>query len=80
MPFLNAEGVLDGVSIFFVYDLEIIMRIAFYLLSILTADFVTAAFPPLHVGRFIVSLGTLLIGATFILNNAVKSSEKKLVM
>lgn len=56
------------------------MRIAFYLLSILTADFVTAAFLPLHVGMVIVSLETLLIGATFILNNAVKSSEKKLVM
>ncbi|MDQ0246145.1 hypothetical protein J2S09_003732 [Bacillus fengqiuensis] len=33
------------------------MRIALYLLSIVMANFVTAAFAPLHVGMFIVQWG-----------------------
>ncbi|HWO95545.1 MAG TPA: VUT family protein [Bacillus sp. (in: firmicutes)] len=49
------------------------MRIVFYLLSIVMANFVTAAFAPLHAGIFIVPMGTLLIGATFILRDLVQN-------
>jgi queuosine precursor transporter len=50
------------------------VRIAFYLLSIITANVVTAAFAPLHFGSFIVPMGTLFIGATFILRDLVQNS------
>ncbi|WP_078410132.1 VUT family protein [Priestia abyssalis] len=58
------------------------MRIGLYLLSIVMANFVTAAFAPLHVGMFIVPMGTLLIGATFILRDLVqnKYGRKKTYM
>lgn len=49
------------------------MRIVLYLLSIVMANFVTAAFAPLHVGIFIIPMGTLLIGATFILRDLVQN-------
>jgi uncharacterized PurR-regulated membrane protein YhhQ (DUF165 family) len=49
------------------------MRIAWYLLSIVMANFVTAAFAPLHLGIFIIPMGTLLIGATFILRDLVQN-------
>jgi queuosine precursor transporter len=49
------------------------MRIALYLLSIVAANFVTAAFAPLHFGIFIVPMGTLFIGATFILRDLVQN-------
>ncbi|MFJ7972872.1 VUT family protein [Psychrobacillus sp. NPDC096389] len=49
------------------------MRILFYLLSIVTANVVTAAFAPLQLGVFIVPMGTLLIGATFIFRDLVQN-------
>ncbi|MEH7238863.1 VUT family protein [Bacillus sp. JJ1562] len=49
------------------------MRILFYLLSIITANVVTAAFEPLKLGVFIVPMGTLLIGATFIFRDFVQN-------
>ncbi|MEH7382051.1 VUT family protein [Bacillus sp. JJ1533] len=48
------------------------MRILFYLLSIVTANVVTAALAPLQFGIFIVPMGTLLVGATFILRDLVQ--------
>lgn len=48
------------------------MRILFYLLSIVIANVVTAAFAPLHFGMFIVPMGTFLIGATFIFGTLYK--------
>lgn len=49
------------------------MRILFYLLSIVIANVVTAAFAPLQFGMFIVPMGTLLIGATFIFRDLVQN-------
>ncbi|MBI6864642.1 VUT family protein [Lysinibacillus fusiformis] len=49
------------------------MRILFYLLSIIIANVVTAAFAPLQFGLFIVPMGTLLIGATFIFRDLVQN-------
>ncbi|SOC38583.1 VUT family protein [Ureibacillus acetophenoni] len=49
------------------------MRILFYLLSIVIANVVTAKFAPLNLGIFIVPMGTLLIGATFILRDLVQN-------
>lgn len=49
------------------------MRILLYLLSIVTANVVTAAFAPLQLGMFIVPMGTLLIGATFIFRDLVQN-------
>lgn len=49
------------------------MRILFYLISIVTANVVTAAFAPLQFGMFIVPMGTLLIGATFIFRDLVQN-------
>lgn len=50
------------------------MRILFYLISIVTANVVTAAFAPLQLGMFIVPMGTLLIGATFIFRILCKTN------
>jgi len=49
------------------------MRILFYLLWIIIANVVTAAFAPLQFGMFIVPMGTLLIGATFIFRDLVQN-------
>ena len=49
------------------------MRVLLYLLSIVTANVVTAAFAPMVVGIFIVPMGTFLIGATFILRDLVQN-------
>lgn len=49
------------------------MRILFYLVSIIAANVVTAAFAPLNLGAFIVPMGTLLIGATFIFRDLVQN-------
>ncbi|USK71829.1 VUT family protein [Peribacillus asahii] len=49
------------------------MRILFYLLSIVAANVVTAAFAPLQFSVFIVPMGTLLIGATFIFRDLVQN-------
>lgn len=49
------------------------MRIFLYLVSIITANVITAAFAPLHLGMFIVPMGTLLIGVTFIFRDLVQN-------
>jgi uncharacterized PurR-regulated membrane protein YhhQ (DUF165 family) len=49
------------------------MRIILYLISIVTANVVTAAFAPLQMGVFIVPMGTLFIGATFIFRDLVQN-------
>ncbi|MBN9653276.1 VUT family protein [Halobacillus sp. GSS1] len=49
------------------------MRLLFYLLSIVTANVVTAAFAPFDLGIFIVPMGTFLIGATFIFRDLVQN-------
>jgi len=49
------------------------MRVFFYLLSIVLANVVTAAFAPLILGIFIIPMGTLLIGGTFIFRDLVQN-------
>ncbi|MFE5426574.1 VUT family protein [Peribacillus simplex] len=49
------------------------LRILLYLVSIITANVVTAAFEPLHFGMFIIPMGTLLIGGTFIFRDLVQN-------
>ncbi|MGG3469023.1 VUT family protein [Neobacillus pocheonensis] len=49
------------------------MRILLYLISIVTANVVTAAIAPLQMGMFIVPMGTLFIGATFIFRDLVQN-------
>ncbi|KMY52217.1 VUT family protein [Peribacillus loiseleuriae] len=50
------------------------MRILLYLIAIVTANVVTASFAPLSIGVFIVPMGTLFIGATFILRDLVQNA------
>lgn len=49
------------------------IRILCYLVAIVTANVITAAFAPLHLGMFIVPMGTFLIGATFIFRDLVQN-------
>ena len=49
------------------------MRISFYLLSIVIANVVTARFAPMEFGAFIVPMGTLFVGATFIFRDLVQN-------
>jgi queuosine precursor transporter len=49
------------------------LRILFYLLSIVIANVVTARFAPLEFGIFIVPMGTLFVGATFIFRDLVQN-------
>lgn len=49
------------------------MRIVCYLLSIVIANVVTAALAPLQFGMFIVPMGTLFVGATFIFRDLVQN-------
>ncbi|RKJ48998.1 VUT family protein, partial [Butyricicoccus sp. 1XD8-22] len=49
------------------------MRIVFYLLSIVIANVVTARFAPLELGVFIIPMGTLFVGATFIFRDLVQN-------
>lgn len=48
-------------------------RVVFYLLSIVIANVVTARFAPLAFGAFIVPMGTLFVGATFIFRDLVQN-------
>jgi uncharacterized PurR-regulated membrane protein YhhQ (DUF165 family) len=48
------------------------MRVLLYVLSIVLANVVTAAFQPFALGVFIIPYGTLLIGATFIFRDLVQ--------
>lgn len=49
------------------------MRILCYLLSIVIANVVTAALAPIQFGIFIVPMGTLFVGATFIFRDLVQN-------
>ena len=49
------------------------MRILFYLLSIVTANVVTARFAPLEFSIFIVPMGSFFVGATFIFRDLVQN-------
>lgn len=49
------------------------MWIILYLIGIVSANVITAAFAPLNIGIFIVPMGTFLIGATFILRDLVQN-------
>lgn len=49
------------------------MRVLLYLASIVLANVVTAKFAPMNLGIFIVPMGTLLIGATFIFRDFVQN-------
>lgn len=49
------------------------LRILLYLVSIVIANVVTAAFAPLELGIFIIPYGTLFIGATFIFRDMVQN-------
>lgn len=53
------------------------MRIFLYLISIVIANVVTAGFAPMHFGIFIIPMGTLLVGATFILRDVVQNKYGK---
>ena len=48
------------------------MRILLYLLAIIAANIITAAFPPLQLWLFLVPTGSFLIGATFVLRDLVQ--------
>ena len=49
------------------------VRVLLYLISIVTANVVTARFAPLEFGMFIVPMGSLFIGATFIFRDLVQN-------
>lgn len=49
------------------------LRIIFYLVSIVTANVVTARFAPLEFAMFIVPMGSFFIGATFIFRDLVQN-------
>ncbi|WP_240620440.1 VUT family protein [Peribacillus acanthi] len=53
------------------------LRVFFYLLSIVAANVLTAAFAPIHLGMFLIPVGTFLIGATFILRDLVQMKYGK---
>lgn len=48
--------------------------IIFYILSIVTANFLSANFAPVAIGPFLISLGTFTIGMTFIFRDLVQNS------
>jgi queuosine precursor transporter len=54
------------------------VRVLLYLVSIVAANVVTAAFQPLHIGLFIVPMGTLLIGGTFIFRDLVQNKHGRI--
>lgn len=49
------------------------MRAILYIIAIIAANVITAAFAPLNIGIFIIPMGTFLIGATFILRDLVQN-------
>ncbi|MBO9600011.1 MAG: hypothetical protein J7559_19600, partial [Cohnella sp.] len=48
--------------------------ILLYLVSIVTANILTASYAPLHLGNLIFPVGSFLIGATFIFRDLVQNS------
>ncbi|MDP4085872.1 MAG: VUT family protein [Bacillota bacterium] len=53
------------------------MRILLYLVSIVSANVITAALAPVKFGIFIIPMGTFLVGATFILRDLVQNKVGK---
>ncbi|MCU9613505.1 VUT family protein [Caldibacillus lycopersici] len=53
------------------------MRVLCYLVSIVLANVLTAAFHPLTIGAFIIPMGSFLIGATFIFRDIVQNKYGK---
>lgn len=49
------------------------LRVLLYLISIVSANVITAAIMPLEIGIFIIPMGTFLIGATFIFRDLVQN-------
>ena len=49
------------------------LRVIFYLLSIVTANVVTARFMPLELGIFLIPMGSFFIGTTFIFRDLVQN-------
>lgn len=49
------------------------LRVIFYLLSIVTANVVTARFMPLEIGMFLIPMGSFFIGTTFIFRDLVQN-------
>ncbi|PAV27798.1 hypothetical protein CIL05_20185 [Virgibacillus profundi] len=49
------------------------LRVFLYLISIVSANVITAAIMPLEIGIFIIPMGTFLIGATFIFRDLVQN-------
>lgn len=49
------------------------LRVFLYLISIVTANVVTAATMPLEIGIFIIPMGTFIVGATFIFRDLVQN-------
>lgn len=49
------------------------IRIVFYLIGIISANVVTATFPPFPFGPFLVPFGTFFIGFTFVLRDLVQN-------
>lgn len=49
------------------------LRVLLYLISIVSANVITAALMPLEIGIFIIPMGTFLIGATFIFRDLVQN-------
>lgn len=49
------------------------LRVFLYLISIVSANVITAAMMPLVIGIFIIPMGTFLIGATFIFRDLVQN-------
>ena len=49
------------------------LRVLFYLLSIVTANVVTARFMPLEIGMFLIPMGSFFIGTTFIFRDLVQN-------
>ncbi|RLL40624.1 VUT family protein [Oceanobacillus piezotolerans] len=49
------------------------LRVFLYLISIVSANVITAALMPLEIGIFIIPMGTFLIGATFIFRDLVQN-------
>jgi queuosine precursor transporter len=53
------------------------VRVFFYLISIVAANVLTAAFAPIQLGLFLIPVGTFLIGATFIIRDLVQNKYGK---
>ncbi|WP_240338521.1 VUT family protein [Peribacillus alkalitolerans] len=57
----------------FLKGVKMMVRVFFYLVSIVAANVLTAAFAPFQLGIFFIPVGTFLIGATFIIRDLVQN-------